>query len=39
VYLTSMRGPAYVFLATLRTADPASKWVLTGTAILMQTDD
>lgn len=39
VYLTSMRGPTYVFLATLRTAEPVSKWVLTGTAVLMQTDD
>lgn len=39
VYLTSMRGPTYVFLSTLRTVDPASRWVLTGTAILMHTDD
>jgi dynein heavy chain len=38
VYLTSMRGPTYVFLATLKTVDPNSKWVLTGTAVLMQTD-
>jgi len=38
VYLTSFRGFTYVFLATLKTIDPASKWVLTGTAILMQTD-
>lgn len=38
VYLTSFRGPTYVFLSTLRTVDPNSKWVLTGTAILMQTD-
>jgi dynein heavy chain len=38
VYLTSFRGPTYVFLATLKTSDPCSKWVLTGTAILMQTD-
>jgi len=37
-YITSFRGPTYVFLATLRTVDPCSKWVLTGTAILMQTD-
>jgi len=39
VYLTSMRGPTYIFLATMKTADPTSKWVLTGTAILMQTDE
>ena len=37
VYITSFRGHMYVFLATLKTADPCSKWVLTGTAILMQT--
>lgn len=38
VYLTSFRGLTYVFLATLKTDQPSSKWVLTGTAILMQTD-
>ena len=38
VYITSFRGNTYVFLATLKTIDPCSKWVLTGTAILMQTD-
>jgi dynein heavy chain len=38
VYLTSFRGHTYVFLATLKTVDPNSKWVLTGTAVLMQTD-
>ena len=38
VYLTSFRGPTYVFLSTLKTVDPCSKWVLTGTAILMQCD-
>ena len=38
VYTTSFRGPTYVFLSTLKTQDPCSKWVLTGTAILMQTD-
>lgn len=39
VYMTSFRGHTYIFLATLKTQDPASKWVLTGTAILMQTDN
>lgn len=39
VYITSMRGPTYIFLATLKTVDPNSKWVLTGTALLMQSDD
>lgn len=38
VYTTSFRGHTYVFLATLKSVDPTSKWVLTGTAILMQTD-
>lgn len=38
VYITSFRGHTYVFLATLKTVDPNSKWVLTGTAVLMQTD-
>ena len=39
VYLTSFRGPTYVFLATLKTREPVSKWVLTGTALLMSSDD
>jgi len=39
VYLTSFRGPTYVFLATMKTEAPVSKWVLTGTAMIMQTDD
>lgn len=38
VYITSFRGNTYVFLATLKSVDPCTKWVLTGTAILMQTD-
>lgn len=39
VYLTSFRGPTYIFLATMKTEAPTSKWVLTGTAMIMQTDD
>jgi dynein heavy chain len=39
VYMNPFRGPTYVFLATLKTVDPSSKWVLTGTALMMQTDD
>ncbi|CAB1113053.1 unnamed protein product [Ectocarpus sp. CCAP 1310/34] len=39
VYITSFRGPTYVFLATLKTEHPVSKWTLTGTAVLLQTDD
>jgi dynein heavy chain len=38
IYITSFRGHTYVFLATLKTVESANKWVLTGTAILMQTD-
>jgi len=34
VYYTSFRGPTYIFLATLKTVDPNSKWVLTGTAVV-----
>ncbi|CAM9266952.1 unnamed protein product [Chrysoparadoxa australica] len=35
VYITQFRGPTYVFLATLKSIDPTSKWVLTGTAVIM----
>jgi len=38
VYYTSFRGHTYIFLATLKTVESANKWVLSGTAILMQTD-
>ncbi|CAM9743060.1 unnamed protein product [Ectocarpus sp. 13 AM-2016] len=38
VYLTSNRGPHYVFLAGLRTVDPARKWVVAGVALVMQSD-
>jgi dynein heavy chain len=38
VYITSFRGHTYVFLATLKTAESKNKWVLTGTALLLQTD-
>jgi dynein heavy chain len=39
VYTTSSRGPTFVFLATLNSVDPTSKWVLAGVALLMQSDD
>ena len=39
VYVTTMRGPTYVFLATLPTSVPASQWVLGGVAVVLQTDD
>jgi dynein heavy chain len=39
VYITTLRGPTYVFLSTLRTREPRAKWVLAGVALVMQTDD
>lgn len=39
VYVTTFRGPTYVFLATLRTKDPASKWIMAGCALSLQEDD
>ena len=40
VFITTMRGPTYVFLATPKTEkDTKNKWTLTGTAIMMQQDD
>ena len=39
VYLTRFRGPTYVFLATLKTIDPVSRWTLGGVALIMQSDD
>ncbi|KAJ0395717.1 hypothetical protein P43SY_006365 [Pythium insidiosum] len=38
VYQTTMRGPTYVFLATLNTVDPKAKWTLAGLALVMQKD-
>ena len=29
-----MRGPTYLFLATLKTTEPKHKWTLTGTFFL-----
>jgi len=39
VYLTSARGPTFVFLSTLKSIDPVHKWILAGVALLMQSDD
>jgi len=36
IYLNQFRGPTYITLATLKTEEPKSKWVLSGTAIVMQ---
>ena len=38
VYLTTFRGPTFVFVATLKTDLPASKWVLRGVALVAQLD-
>jgi len=39
VYTTTFRGPSYVFLATIRTEIPPSRWILSGVALVLQTDD
>ena len=41
VYLTTFRGPTYVFLATLKihSKDTYAKWVQAATACIFQTDD
>ena len=38
VYLTTFRGPTWVFVATLKTDEPASHWVLRGVALVAQLD-
>merc|ERR1711988_303485 len=38
VYTTSIRGPTYVFPATLKSADKINKWVLAGVCLLMNDD-
>lgn len=39
VYMTTQRGPTYVFLSTLHTTEPPSKWVIAGVALVMQASD
>jgi len=39
VYITNFRGPTYVFLATLRTVEPAQKWTLAGVALVFQENE
>lgn len=39
VYTTTLRGPTYIFLATLQTKDKASKWIMSGVALILQTDE
>jgi len=38
VYTTSMRGPTFVFPATLKVAEKVNKWVLAGVCLLMNDD-
>jgi len=38
LYVTSKRGATFIFIATLRTVDPANRWVLAGVALLMSDD-
>ena len=39
VYTTSFRGPTYVFMATLKTEEDASKWVMRGVSLLLSADE
>lgn len=39
VYLTTARGPTFVFLSTLKTNDPVHRWILAGVALIMQSDE
>eukprot|EP00658_Telonema_sp_P-2_P077500 TRINITY_DN7026_c0_g1_i2.p1 TRINITY_DN7026_c0_g1~~TRINITY_DN7026_c0_g1_i2.p1 ORF type:complete len:743 (-),score=198.33 TRINITY_DN7026_c0_g1_i2:213-2441(-) len=38
VYITSMRGPTFVFKATLQSQDPLNKWILAGVCLMMNDD-
>lgn len=39
VYITTFRGPTYVFLATLKSKQDPKKWTLAGVAVIMSEDD
>jgi len=39
MYITTFRGPTYIYLATLESKEHVSKWTLAGVAIVFQTDD
>jgi dynein heavy chain len=39
VYMTRFRGPTYIFLATTKSVDPVSRWILAGVALVLQEDD
>ena len=38
MYITQFRGPTYVELATLDSADDTRKWVLAAVAVIFQSD-
>lgn len=38
LYVTTFRGPTYTTLCTLKSVERASKWVLAGVALILQTD-
>ena len=38
IYVTTMRGPTYICLATLRTRQGAKKWTLAGAALILSED-
>ena len=37
-FMTTVRGPTFVFSGPLRTVDDEKKWTLAGVALLMQPD-
>merc|ERR1719161_1039199 len=38
VFITTLRGATFTFVATLKSLQPVSKWVLAGVAIMMNDD-
>ncbi|OQR84958.1 dynein heavy chain [Achlya hypogyna] len=38
VYVTSQRGPTYIFFATMNTKLSKAKWIMAGVALLLQKD-
>jgi dynein heavy chain len=38
VFITSMRGPTFVFKATLKSNDPLNKWILASVCLMMNDD-
>ena len=39
IYTTSMRGPTYITLATLKCSGDVDKWILAAVALLLQSDE